>query len=203
MKKRYLCVVGVCGLLVLGCFGTLSYSYMTDSNKVVNTATTAKMDTTLSEPTYSTLPDSNGDGVKDVGTNIVNNKVVTKDPKVTNNSTIGVYSFLRVDIPIRNVMTVATAPSTRVDTELFSYTVNSGWTLMSTTTANGYVSRVYGYNSVLGVGQSTNTLFDRVTYANIVEGELSGQSFQIPITEYSIQAPGFSNMQDAYNSLNW
>lgn len=73
---------------------------------------------------------------------MVQGKVIKTDPKVINQSTLGVYAIMSVDIPVRDVVTVSSAPSTKVSTELFTYTVNSGWTLKSEKSFQGYIGGV-------------------------------------------------------------
>lgn len=179
-----------------------SHSYFTDSSSKTNFFTVADVDIVLDEPNYNALVDSNSDSVKDVSTNMVQGKVIKTDPKVINQSTLGVYAIMSVDIPVKDVVTVSSAPSTKVSTELFTYTVNSGWTLKSEKSYTGYVRRIYTYDSVVPVGTSTISLMDTVTYANVVEGQITDK-LSIPIKAYAIQQNGFSNITDAYNSFDW
>ena len=46
----------------------------------------------------------------------------------------------------------------------------------------------YAYNHILNPGEKTTTLFDTVTFANIIEGQLDGQQLEIPVRAYAIQA---------------
>lgn len=187
------CVIGVSSLG--------SYAYFTDSSSKLNTFTVSHLDISLTEPNYTALSDSNSDGIKDVATNMVQGKTTKADPTIVNNSTIGAYAIMVVDVPIRNVMTVSSAPS-KETIELFSYVVNSGWTLRSTKNLDDYVRRVYTYNSVVDVGKKTTPLFSTVTYADVVEGQIS-DTLSIPIKGYAIQAKAFNSVDDAYANFDW
>lgn len=197
--KLLICSLACVCVLGISCIG--SYSYFTDSSKTVNGFTTADLSIDLQENSHDALSDSNSNGVKDTATNLVQGKVIETDPKIVNNSTIGVYAIMVVDIPTRSVMTVESAPN-KVSTELFSYSINSDWKLMSTKSIDGYTRRVYAYTKATSVGGQTSTLFDSVVYADVVEGQITDK-LTIPITGYAIQQNGFSSYTDAYNSFDW
>ena len=46
----------------------------------------------------------------------------------------------------------------------------------------------YAYNHILKPGTKTTTLFDTVTFANIIEGQLDAQQIDMPVRAYAIQA---------------
>ncbi len=46
----------------------------------------------------------------------------------------------------------------------------------------------YAYNHILKPGTKTTTLFDTVTFANIIEGQLDTQQIDMPVRAYAIQA---------------
>ena len=46
----------------------------------------------------------------------------------------------------------------------------------------------YVYNHILKPGTKTTTLFDTVTFANIIEGQLDTQQIDMPVRAYAIQA---------------
>lgn len=46
----------------------------------------------------------------------------------------------------------------------------------------------FSYNSVLNPEETTDPLFNKVTFANIVEGQLDGQSLAVDVNFYAIQA---------------
>ena len=85
------------------------------------------------------------------------------------------------------------------DTELFTYKVNDGWKLISSEKQedSGVIRHVYAYTvdgsdmKKLSAGEKTPSLFDSVTFANVVEGELErSTSLCIDIRSYGIQTDG-------------
>jgi len=46
----------------------------------------------------------------------------------------------------------------------------------------------YAYNHILNPGEKTTTLFDTVTFANIIEGQLDTQQLDMPVRAYAIQS---------------
>lgn len=82
-------------------------------------------------------------------------------------------------------------------TELFTYNVNNGWSILNDRTieTEDYIERVYYYsdnNSKLEPGEKTPTLFDEVTFADIKSGtvDLKTSPELIEIFGYAIQASG-------------
>lgn len=204
--KKYV-VLGLSTVGILSAMSVGSYSYLTDSGKLVNDLTTADLSIDLVEPKYTSLADSNSDGVKNEATYTVQGKVIPADPKVVNDkakSTIGMYAFIVIDIPTEKVMTVKSVPN-KVSTELYKFTVtDSNWKLMETKSISGYTRRIYAYSKVVPVGSSTTPLFDGITYADVVEGEISTTAVKkIPMKGYAIQSEGFKDYKDAYDSFDW
>lgn len=188
-------------ICLLSLVGISSYSYLTDSSSTLSNFTVADLSIDVQEDSHDAMSDSNSDGVKDTASSLVQGKTIVTDPKIINNSTIGAYAIMVVDIPTRSVMTVDSAPN-KVSTELFSYSINSGWKLMSTESIDGYTRRVYAYTKAIPVDGQTTTLFDNVVYADVVEGQITDK-LTIPITGYAVQEIGFSSYLDAYNCFDW
>lgn len=202
--KHYkkLIIVSAIGL-VLSASYMASLAYKTDGSSMRNNITTAQTDITVVETEWDKYPDADRDGIKDISEEIVQGKVIKKDPAVLNESTLDMYCFLEVTIPCKNVMTVENAPR-RAKTELFSYTVNSGWTELKRTTSTTETKVLYGYSNAIKPNNKTGTLFSTVTYANVVEGEIaSGTVLNLNVQGYAIQSKGFSSMRDAYNNFDW
>lgn len=203
--RKYIALMCALTALLVGVPSAVgSYAYLSDSSKVTNDFTVAHIDINLLEPEYTNLPDSNSDGVKDDATHIVQGATIKANPKVKNNSTLGVYAFIVVDMPKQDVALTNTFP-TKVSTELFSYNVTDGnWVLLETKDMSGHTRRIYGYTKEVPVGGETTSLFNGVKYANIVEGEIDISTVKsIPMAGYAIQAIGFSDMQDAYKNFDW
>lgn len=208
-----LAALGIVGVLALSSGATMAY--FTDSGKMTNEFSTAVVDIDLVEPTWSALPDGgtrghgttqtgSPDGVPDKAQDLVQGRVVEKDPTVENHSTLDVYCYLRVRVPYKTVMFTDTAPNTATR-ELFSYTVSSGWEQLSAVKKSGYMEYVYGHTAQVAPGGKTVPLFTTVKYANVVEGQISeSEQMQIGIDGAAIQAETFTNMRDAYgDGINW
>ena len=74
-------------------------------------------------------------------------------------------------------------------TELFSFTKNKDWTQLERTEVGQNMVYTYAYNHILKPGTKTTTLFDTVTFANIIEGQLDTQQIDMPVRAYAIQLP--------------
>ena len=47
---------------------------------------------------------------------------------------------------------------------------------------------VYSYNEILAPGKTTDPLFTSITFANVIEGQIDDQQFDVPVNFYAIQA---------------
>ena len=74
-----------------------------------------------------------------------------------------------------------------VKQELFKFTPNANWTQISIKEENNYMVYVYSYDKILSAGESTNTLFDTVTFANVIEGQIDTNEYTIPVEAFAIQ----------------
>lgn len=195
-------------LLVLTCVSVLctgvisSVAYFTDSSRFVNTFTTAHFEIDLTQPAYTSLPNSAETNIKLNGYKMVQGRVVPTNPRIQNKSTIDAYLFMQIDIPKANVMLVGTAPNITQNAELFSYTIDSNWKLIKTENISGYVRRLYAFKKQVKPNDYTTSLFTSVRYADVVEGQISTVK-DIKISAFGIQQPTFTDVDDAYNSYNW
>ena len=147
-----------------------------DFETATNSFTVGKVDIDLDEPNWK--PEDN--------TDLVPTQVIRKDPYVANKGVNEAFVYLEVSVPVRNVITVA-KDGTRnalAKTELFSFTKNKDWTQLERTE----VGQNMVYNHILKPGTKTTTLFDTVTFANIIEGQLDTQQIDMPVRAYAIQA---------------
>ena len=161
-------------------------AYFTDSDTAVNTITIGKVELDLQEPNY--VPE----------TSITPGEEITKDPKIRNTGINDEYVFLTVTVPYENI-TVAAADGTKGtkgDTELFTYTLNAGWTELGTPkkdTSGKFFTHTYVYGTAsactaLAADASTPALFNTVRFVNAVEDEgLESTTKEIGITAYGIQ----------------
>jgi hypothetical protein len=105
-----------------------------------------------------------------------------------------------VFVPYKDNVIVANQDGTRnpaATVELFTYTVNPGWVpiLQESKADNGVVRHVYAYIGdnttdlkALPHGATTTTLFDEVTFINVVEGQgLENTKQDIVVNAYGIQ----------------
>lgn len=194
MKKKLLIMGGALACLA-GVGGIMAY--FTDNDVADNNFTIGKIDIDLEEPTWDRLPDTDGDEVPDEHEDILPNETIAKDPQVKNTGVNAAFIFMEVKVPYANVVT-ANADGTKnaaADTELFSYTVNPGWVEVGegTKNADGTVTHLYAYGSStamtsLAANATTPTLFDAVTFANVIEGQgLEESTKTINIKSYGIQ----------------
>ena len=143
-------------------------AYLTDFESATNSFTVGKVDIELDEPNWK--PDEN--------TKLVPTQVIKKDPFVKNLGVNDAFVYLEVSVPVRNVITAA-LDGTRnalAKTEVFSYTKNKEWTQMERKEIGQNMVYTYVYNSILKPGEKTATLFNTVTFANIIEGQLDSVS---------------------------
>lgn len=172
------------GVLALGGIG----AYFTDSDSASNEFTVGKISLDLTEPNWN--PDN--------GKDITPNKEISKDPTVTNDGVNSEFVFLTVSVPYENIITANDdgTINTATDTELYSYTVNNGWTEIGTAKkdeAKKTITHTYVYGDAnacteLAKGVATPTLFDSVKFVNAVEGQgLETSTYNIDINAYGIQ----------------
>ena len=93
--------------------------------------------------------------------------------------------------PKKNIITVNNTSKRKnasANVELFSFTANSKWELLSKTESDSEVEYLYGYKDVVTPGQTTQSLFDSVTAVNYMEGSLGeNDALNIPIEAMAIQ----------------
>lgn len=178
MKKKALNIIAVTAIVgALAAGGTMAY--LTDHAETTNEFTVGKVDIDLTEPNWK--PEENK--------KIEPSQVITKDPQITNNGINDAFVYLEVSIPIENV-TTANADGTRIEakeTELFSFAAKSEWTQIDKRKVGKNQIYTYSYNKILKKGETTTALFDTVTFANVIEGQLDTQNLQIPVRAYAIQ----------------
>lgn len=177
-------------LLLVGVVGVVGvFAYFTDKETVTNTFTVGSVAIEFTEPSW----------VPDNALDLLPTETIAKDPTVKNTGNSDAFVFVEVKVPYANVITANESGSKNpaADTELFTYTVNSGWTEIGTAskdTANGVITHVYAYGTgtsmtKLSKNTSTPAVFDSVTFVNVIEGQgLEGQTKEIECTAKAIQA---------------
>lgn len=180
------------GLACVLTAGAMS-AYFADSKEVTNVFTLnegLKDKITLTEPNFD----------EEEAKNIVPLKVIAKDPTITNNSTIDVFAFMTVEIPVSNVETENDSATS--DQELFTFTANTGWKQIEKTTGSASVTYVFAYagdTSMTALAPAASSvLFDEVQLINLKEGtSVAGTTQNIVVKAYAIQAEGIEDTTSA------
>lgn len=173
----------LCGALAVGSVS----AYFTDGATVTNTFTVGKISLDLQEPDWK--PEEAED--------ITPNQTIEKNPQILNDGVNSEYVFMEVIVPYENLVTANDngTLNAAADTELYSYTVNSGWYQMSRTqdTKDKTVTYLYVYGTAatcteLAAGSTTPAVFNSVKFANVVEDQgLEGRTLEIVVNAYGIQ----------------
>lgn len=195
-------VVAIVAVAVAASMTGFSGAYLVDKESKVNDITMGNIYTELTEPEWdkNTIEDRT----------VWPGKVVSKDPTVTNlqESTSPCFAYLVVTTPKEVVRVYDDAGAiandgTAVETELFTYQINDGWTELEDYQVNkaDYITRVFAYDTELAPGESTVPLFDSVQYATVIEGDITqGTALSIPVQMVTIQseylADGEGNVAD-------
>ena len=199
MKKQKTIFAAVVLLLVFLVGGAIAY--FTDTDTATNIFTIGNVDITLTEPNWSTT-DEDSNGVPDASQDLMPGQTIAKDPTIQNVSTSNpAYVFAKVEVPC----TTATSPAT--PTEFFTYTLNSGWTELSSAavacTSGGTATHVYYYGSgstltSLAAQASTAAVFNNVTLLSNLNGTegVTGNK-NIVVTGYGIQTQGLASSAPA------
>lgn len=201
--KQKIALAAVCGCLALSAASGMSYAYMTDTGSKLNHFTTGDVDIDVVETEWDAHPDQNNDGVKDPASDLVQGRVVKKDPIVVNHSSMPAWVFLQVQVPVRNVMLVENAPKVTDDVQLFDWTVNEGWKELVVESGSNTKTYLYGYETMVDPEASTNALFDSVKFKNVVEGQIgTDEALDIKVTGFGIQGHGFDTIESAWRSFD-
>lgn len=185
-KMNVKAVVLAFAMIAVMMIGGIS-AYFTDGDTATNTFTVGKISLDLQEPNWD----------EDKAKDITPNQTIKKDPQILNDGINDEFVFLEVIVPYENVV-VANEDGTRkpaADTELYYYTVNNGWAEIATIkdAATKTVTHLYVYGTAdkcmaLKKDVTTPTLFDTVTFVNLVEDQgLEEATLDIVINAYGIQ----------------
>ena len=178
MKKNTVKIMTLAGILCLASVGGVS-AYLTDYEKVSNEFTVGKVDIELKEPEWK--PEENK--------KIEPSKVIHKDPQITNTGTNDAFVYMEVSIPMANVEAAAENGERlgKKVQELFSFEAKDNWMQMSVQNTESRRTYTYAYKKILKPQETSESLFDTVKFLNLIEGQLDGQTFEIPVRAYAIQ----------------
>lgn len=171
---------------------------------------------TSSNATSSNATPSNALGIRQAQ-DMYAGKEIPKDPAIKNNSKNDAYVRMTVKIPVARVTTANPDGTLRnyglpEETELFTYDwdPDSGMVLLpgQPTVENG--CHVYEYMYTGGgdteipvpAGHDIPPLFHTVTFANVVDDQLEGDSGLIYVDFKAIQSGGFGSPQEAWEAYN-
>lgn len=198
-RRSLLAILGA-SALALSIGGTLAY--FTDSDVKVNNTTIAEdLEIEVVEPNWD--PEN--------GKKVVPTQTIAKDPYVHNLSEdIYGYMYIEVRIPIVNASLYDTETekvSELADVPLFTYTLNDGWTEITSFNDESdpahkfKVSRYY-WKDVVAPGDVTGTVFDNVTVANLTGVDNIELEQTINVIGYGIQNEGFDNPLTAWRAYS-
>ena len=186
MKKLNLRKVAIAGALIAILAVGSAVAFFTDRDNKVNQFTVGNISIQLQEPNWNA----------DNGKNLTPNKTIKKDPQITNDGPNDAFVFLQVKIPVEDVKTAAADGSLQAakSQDLFTYTVNDSWVEVSRKSSADSTTYIYAYvgydgaMKTLAPGKTTNSLFDSVTFLNLVEGQIDeGTQISVDVDAYGIQ----------------
>ena len=178
MKKNTVKIMTLAGILCLASVGGVS-AYLTDYEKISNEFTVGKVDIELKEPEWK--PEENR--------MIEPSKVIYKDPQITNTGTNDAFVYMEVSIPMANVEAAAENGERlgKKVQELFYFEAKDSWMQLSVQNTESRRTYTYAYTKILKPQETSEALFDTVKFLNLIEGQLDGQTFEIPVRAYAIQ----------------
>lgn len=178
-RKRIL-LLGLTAAVGCSTFG-LTMAYMSDKDQATNVITVGDVTVDLTETNWK----------PETGVNILPRTEVAKNPEVTNTGSVDAWIFLKVKSPKKNIITVDNKTKRKkpaADVELFSFTPNSKWELVSKTDKGSEVEYVYGYKDIVKTQEKTQSLFDSVTMVNYLEGSIDKkEKLTLPVEAMAVQ----------------
>ncbi len=225
-KNRAKLLAALCILALLSLGGTMAY--MTDHESAENEFTVGKVDFNLYERnwdgerpdgTYATASNatpSNALGMEQAK-DMYAGKEITKDPAIKNNSKNDAYLRMTVKIPVATISTAQRDGTLNnggqpQETELFTYDLNpdSGMKPVSSQPVKENGFHVYEYMYTGGgdreipvpAGHDIPPLFYTVTFANVVDGEISEDTKFLYVDFKAIQSGGFAGPHEAWQAYD-
>ena len=205
------CIVSLIAILSV----TGIFTYLTDAESTYDKFTIGQIRIEIEEPNWDEAPDLNENGIPDYAEKLVPNETIKKDPQILNTGENSAYVYLRVKVPVKNAITaredgILENSGLAKETQLFTYSINSNWkeilserdSVKNTSGQVEYNTYVYYYTFPLEKkNDRTQSLFDKVKFANLVNNQLDTNIYQIGIEAYAIQAdnlPEGTSIEEAY-----
>ena len=202
-RVKQMIAAGVAGALLIGTMGTFAFFTGTDSVSNKYSISDGLQDKiTLTETNWDTT-DDDGNGIPDAAEKVVPTQTLAKNPVVNNESDVSAYLMAQVKVPTASVKVVqedGSVEATASSHELWTYTVNSGWTETGTAfVKDGYTVHTYLYNPAVAAGASSAAVFDDITLINLAEGQ-GLTADQVDVIGFGIQEEGFDNAAAAWDA---
>lgn len=180
MKKYWNLLMTGLMVITVSTFGTQAY-LIRNTDTLTNRIAPGSVTVAVTEPDWNP-EDGNG---------LVPEKVIAKNPQVTNLGTLDAWVMLRVKIPRKTIALVDPVTRRKMEkenTEIVTFEKKDGWTLLSEQNSDEQTEYVYGYQKSLAPGETTESLFESIRMVNYLEGELdSDEILEIPIESIAIQ----------------
>lgn len=178
--RKKILLLGLTAAVGCSTFG-LTMAYMSDKDQTTNVITVGDVTVDLTETNWK----------PETGVNILPRTEVAKNPEVTNTGSVDAWIFIKVRSPKKNIITVDNKTKRKkpaADVELFSFTPNSKWELVSKTDKGSEVEYVYGYKDIVKTKEKTQSLFDSVTMENYLEGSIDKkEKLTLPVEAMAVQ----------------
>ena len=195
--------------LVVGISIGGTIAYLTDHKEATNSFTVGRVEIEGLEPHWDPDGDGNPGGIAE---DIVPAQSWAKDPQIKNTGQNPAYVYIEVGVPMADAVYtdsrgVRQNGGDPAHIELFEFDAesavtqtlsdgvgiseqNSAWTQIEKEELDGNMVYTFCYNSVLDPESTTSPLFNRITFANVVEGQLDGQELSVDVRFYAIQSQG-------------
>lgn len=178
--RKKILLLGLTAAVGCSTFG-LTMAYMSDKDQTTNVITVGDVTVDLTETNWK----------PETGVNILPRTEVAKNPEVTNTGSVDAWIFLKVRSPKKNIITVDNKTKRKkpaADVELFSFTPNSKWELVSKTDKGSEMEYVYGYKDIVKTKEKTQSLFNSVTMVNYLEGSIDKkEKLTLPVEAMAVQ----------------
>lgn len=126
------------------------------------------------------------------GKDLIPGAVIPKNPMVKNTGKTDCWIFLQVSVPVKTICVTDPVSKGKLgpaDTALFAFTAEDDWELIEKKTLQEKEVYLYGFHRLVKPGETTGPLFQHVTMARYLEGELSKtEIFEIPVKAIAVQS---------------